>query len=89
MNGYHVRVHRRARRELSSSPDWLRKRVTQLFSDLSVDPVHGGWDIAEVHGEKGFYRVRIGDYRIVYRVDEADRVIYVERVAPRGDAYAD
>lgn len=40
-------------------------------------------------GEKGFYRVRIGDYRIVYRVDEKNRMISVERVASRGDAYAD
>lgn len=89
MSGYRVRVHRRARRELSSAPAWIRGRVAKLILDLATDPLHEDWDIGELHGEKGVFRIRIGEYRIVYRVDEVDRVVSIERVSPRGNAYAD
>ena len=36
---------------------------------------------------KGFYRLRIGDYRIVFSIIEETRTIAVVNIAPRGDVY--
>ena len=36
---------------------------------------------------KGFYRLRIGDYRIIFALLEEEKVIAVVNILPRGDAY--
>ena len=36
---------------------------------------------------KGFYRLRIGDYRIIFALLEEEKVIAVVNIFPRGDAY--
>ena len=46
---------------------------------LDVRPLSGEW--------AGYLRVRVGEYRIVFRVDEAERTIWVVRIAARGGAY--
>jgi mRNA interferase RelE/StbE len=33
------------------------------------------------------YRLRVGDYRLIYEIDDAARVVYVTRVRHRRDAY--
>jgi len=36
---------------------------------------------------KGFYRLRIGDYRIIFALLEEEKVIAIINILPRGDAY--
>ena len=36
---------------------------------------------------KGFYRLRIGDYRIIFALLEEEKVIAIVNILPRGDAY--
>jgi mRNA interferase RelE/StbE len=38
-------------------------------------------------GHKGLFRIRVGDYRILYEIDDAAHVVTVTRVRPRGSAY--
>ena len=38
-------------------------------------------------GHKGLFRIRVGDYRILYEIDDTARVVTVTRVRPRGAAY--
>jgi len=42
-------------------------------------------DIKKLQGYKNIYRLRIGDYRVIYKVTEIG--IYIEDVLPRGSAY--
>ncbi len=42
-------------------------------------------DIKKLQGYNNMYRLRIGDYRIIYKTMESS--IYIEDVLPRGDAY--
>jgi mRNA interferase RelE/StbE len=38
-------------------------------------------------GAEREYRVRVGDYRVIYSVDDAARIVAVEKVGHRGDVY--
>jgi mRNA interferase RelE/StbE len=68
----------------------VRDRVLDLLQVLEVDPFRvGGFDVERLRGMRGWFRVRVGDYRVVYWVDERDHVVSVERIAPRGGAYGD
>lgn len=38
-------------------------------------------------GHRGLFRIRVGEYRILYEIDDAAHVVTVTRVRPRGSAY--
>jgi len=47
-----------------------------------------GTDIKKLHGRlAGKYRVRVGELRIIYTVDEANGIIRIEAIGPRGAVY--
>lgn len=44
-------------------------------------------DIKPLQGHKGFYRLRVGDYRIVYTIDNGNYIICIVKAHNRGDIY--
>lgn len=73
----------------SGKPE-LRDRVKQVFSFLKEDPhtKRPNVDIKLISSrEEGVYRVRIGDYRLTYEVDEKRKLIMVTKIFPRGKGY--
>ena len=81
---FRVLLHKRAANYLKKAPKHLVERVTNLLDDLERNPIPEGWDIAKISGEKDAFRVRIGEYRVKYKVLWEERVIVVTDVAPRG-----
>ena len=62
----------------------LRERIASAIDGLATDPrPHGAVKLA---GRDDF-RVRVGDYRIVYAVDDAERLVLVARIAHRREVY--
>jgi mRNA interferase RelE/StbE len=87
---FRVRVHRRATRTLDDLPTATSEHVLDLLLVLEDDPVPiERFDVKRIHGTSGWFRVRVGNYRVIYWVDEESRVVTVERITPRGDAYGD
>jgi len=70
-------VYRRLRGE-------LRERVRAAIDGLELDPRPPG--AVKLVGRDDF-RVRVGDYRIVYAVDGGDRLVIVARIAHRREVY--
>ena len=90
VTGFRVEFTRRARRDLDRAPQWLVGCVVALVSVLEENPIQRvGWNVRELSGMGGIYRVRVGDYRIVYVTDDFNSVVTVLRVTSRGDTYAD
>ena len=59
-----------------------------MIAALKVDPIpYKVYDVSKLHGFNDAYRVRIGDIRLVYRVDSDQKLIDVTYVGPRGRAY--
>ena len=67
----------------------LKKRIKNHLKEIST--YYNPLDYAQVRpltGElRGFYRLRIGNYRIVFSLIQEDKVIAVVNIVPRGDAY--
>lgn len=48
----------------------------------------GHGDVKKLAGSVDLYRLRLGGWRVIFTRDDAVRVMFVERVAPRGGAYS-
>lgn len=67
-------------------PKNLRQRIQRAIkSRLSVDPIAVGKPMW--HGLRGCYRIRIGDYRVVYKVDKDRIVVLILDIDNRRDVY--
>ena len=74
-----------AQREFLRLPLSIRQRLDPHLLALEVNPRPHG--VKAMAGHKGLFRIRVGDYRVLYEVDDAARVVTVTRVRPRGTAY--
>ena len=64
------------------------RRVTQEIGDLRNYPFFAmPHDLAKLKGRKGYYRIRIGDLRVIFRVFEEEKEIYIEKIDHRGKIY--
>lgn len=73
-------------RELQAIPRQFRRRIDARIAALADDPRPSG--CKPLKGEyKGLYRIRCGDYRIVYDVRDAELIVAVVKVADRKDVY--
>ena len=82
--GYSVRIKASAAKELERIPRPARLRIIAAIDRLGEQPLSG----APLKGElRGLRRQRVGDYRIVYELLDAELVVLVVRVAHRRDAY--
>jgi mRNA interferase RelE/StbE len=82
---YTVTVRPRARRALAQLDGTARKAVGQVIDALVGDPRPPG--VKMLRGHRPYLRVRSGDYRVVYAVDDAARVVRVVLVGHRRDVY--
>ena len=59
-------------------------RIAAAIDGLAINPRPTG--TAKLAG-RGDFRIRVGDYRIVYAVDDAERIVIIARIAHRRDVY--
>jgi mRNA interferase RelE/StbE len=81
---HEIRLHPDAARAFRRLHGPLRERVRDAIDALAEDPRPRG--AVRLVGRDD-YRVRVGDYRIVYAVDDAERLVLVARIAHRRDVY--
>ena len=84
---YSVRLLPQARRfyEIADRP--LAKKLARCFEQLEQNPrTHP--NITRLKGPfAGYYRYRVGDHRVIYRIDERGRIVIVAIIAHRSEAY--
>lgn len=85
MTEYRIAFAASAAREYRSLPAVVRRRVTQAVGGLRYLPRPPG--VRKLQGHERLYRIRVGDYRVVYLIDDATRSIRVTRVRHRREAY--
>ncbi len=82
---YRIEVTPRAQKDLKALPVRERRRVAGQIDALKTDP--RPQDCRKLMGREGFYRIRVGDYRVVYLVEDELLVILIVRVGDRKDIY--
>lgn len=61
------------------------RKIVEDIKDLAENPFPNGYK--KLKGEDDAYRIRVGSYRVLYTVKDAELLIEVFRVGPRGDVY--
>jgi mRNA interferase RelE/StbE len=85
MGDYQVLFARSASKELEALPQGLAARVLERIDRLAGNPRPPG--SRKLAATDALWRIRIGDYRVVYGVDDTKRIIDVVAVRHRRDAY--
>lgn len=83
---YQIIIDKIAAKSLKNLPKPDQKKIIAAINDLSQNPrplgaktLQGNW--------KGFCRIRIGNYRVIYDIDDEIITIYVLKIAHRKDIY--
>lgn len=79
-----IRWERRAVREAAAVPKRDRERIVAAVEGLREDPYKGSVMSADW---KGFRRLRVGSYRVIYAFQGCDLMISVIRVGHRREVY--
>ena len=85
MADYAVTFARSARKELEALEPPLAARIVGRIEALAKDPRPAG--ARKLQGAQRLWRIRIGDYRVVYNVDDRQQIVDVVRVRHRRDVY--
>ena len=81
---YSIRIKRSAAGELDRVPEPDRRRIALAIDRLAEQPLAG----SALKGDlRGLGRMRVGDYRVVYEVQDDALVVLVVRVGHRRDGY--
>lgn len=84
MASYRLLIKASAAKEVEALPRKERTRVVDRISHLEVDPRPPGSE--KLSGEEK-YRLRQGNYRILYSIDDADASVLIVKVGHRRDVY--
>jgi mRNA interferase RelE/StbE len=74
-----------AQREFLRLPSGVQRRLEPHLSGLELEPRPRG--VKAMAGHRGLFRIRVGDHRILYEIDDSTHVVTVTRVRQRGTAY--
>ena len=82
---YRIEIKRSAAKALKKIPKANRKRIVEKIDSLAESPPNP--DTTKMKGDNPFHKVRVGDYRIVYEIQEDVLVILVIKIGHRKDIY--
>jgi len=80
-----IRFQPKATRQLARLPANVVRLIRAKIDQLGKDPSSLANNIKALRGEAGMFRLRVGDWRVIYSED--GMVIDIIRIAPRGSAY--
>ena len=84
MARYKLQIKPSAVKELEALPPKERRRIVSKIRKLATDARPSGSEKLSGHQ---LYRVRQGNYRILYEIDDADLVLVVVKIGHRRDVY--
>ncbi|MBI2103794.1 type II toxin-antitoxin system RelE/ParE family toxin [Candidatus Woesebacteria bacterium] len=77
-------VQKSARKKLHKLPAQVHRKIIIRLRVIKENPLVG----AKLHGElSGFYKLRVGDYRIVYEFDSKSKTVIVLKIEHRQGVY--
>ncbi|MEA1948117.1 MAG: type II toxin-antitoxin system RelE/ParE family toxin [Thermodesulfobacteriota bacterium] len=83
---YELKYRRQARNYLARLPLKIKSVIVNNLHELAANPDNSSLDIDVLKGRKGF-RLRVGQYRIIYTRKDDQLIIEVVKIRTRGDIY--
>jgi len=85
VSDYLIVVARSAQKDLDSLPSEVSSRISSKIEALASVPRPDG--CRKLKGEQNSWRIRVGDYRVIYIVDDNTRTIDISKVRHRREVY--
>lgn len=85
MRKYSVQFARSARKELEHLPDAVLQRVFTRIEALADTPRPSG--CKKLRGARDLWRIRVGDYRVIYQLDDTKGLVEIRAIGDRKDVY--
>ncbi len=82
---YRIDFSPAARRDYNGLTTPIRRRLQKRIDALADDPRPRG--VVKLSGSEDIYRVRVGDFRIIYEIQDAVLLIHVLKIGNRRDVY--
>lgn len=83
--GYEIEIADAAKRQLRKLEPQIRDRVALVIDRLSEEPRPPR--TRKLSGYDDIYRLRVGRYRVLYRIDDGNVIVLVLKVGHRRDVY--
>ncbi|MGQ0504658.1 MAG: type II toxin-antitoxin system RelE family toxin [Myxococcaceae bacterium] len=83
---YSVTILPEALRALKKLSKEVQRRVSKAIDKLAAEPRPSGAKALQ-GDDKGYLRIRVGDYRIVYIVDDGKLTVLIVRIGHRREVY--
>ena len=87
MNPYQIKFKSSAAKEFRKLPISIKQRIQDAVNQLVENSRPSG--VVKLRGDSNLFRIRVGDYRVVYEINDLDKRITVTRVRHRRDVYRD
>jgi mRNA interferase RelE/StbE len=84
---YAVELSPAAARQLERLPSAAQRRIVAALFDLETNPRPPG--VVKLAGDANLWRIRVGDYRVVYEIHDGRLLVLVVRIGHRKDVYRD
>ena len=82
---FRIEWKKSTRKDLRKLPASVANRIVGAVEDLAANPFPHG--VEKLSGSEHAYRIRLGDYRIVYEVVAESKLVEIQRVRHRKDVY--
>jgi mRNA interferase RelE/StbE len=84
---YELHFKASAQKSLERIQPSIQSRILEKSMALAVDPRPAG--CAKLKGSDNFWRIRTGDYRIIYLIDDKRHIVDIRIIAHRREVYRD
>jgi mRNA interferase RelE/StbE len=82
---FRIEWKKSTRKDLRKLPVSTAERIVEAVENLAENPFPNG--VEKLSGSEHAYRIRLGDYRIVYEVVTESKLVEIQRVRHRKDVY--
>ncbi len=76
-----------AYKEYQKLPQKFQEKIDKLLERLKINPFDDVLNFRKIQGREHFYRIRVGNYRIVYTLKKSILIIFIIRIGHRKDIY--
>jgi len=83
---YTVDYTRLALKTLSKLPRDIASQIREKMAEIAEDPYAQHSNVTKLQNRAGF-RLRVGDWRVIYNIDRGKTIIIVIKIGTRGEVY--
>ena len=82
---YVIKIPKSAQKQIDNLPNTLKDRILEKIKALETEPRPSG--IVKLKNSESEYRLRVGDYRVRYEIDDAKQTILILQCKHRREVY--